>query len=216
MIGGLLLAGPAMAGGCSPVTGGGAALPPCCATTDMSAGGQCMAPARQYQITLTGFGFEKADGTDVRLGGPKAFDAASVSAGRAIGDYLSGVELPPATYVALRPRLGETVAVRVNSKTLDGRRCQGSMSGVTRQANGQNWPACAAGQPDAGTPVCRDNGQLRIRNSDSGAFTVGGPSTMTLTIQFDVNNGVICTFPPGTGGNSAIAPGVLALTVTKS
>ncbi len=95
----------AHAQGCSPASGGAGSLPPCCATTDMSGGGDCMAPAAQYQFTLYNVGFEKSDGTVVEFGAPRMFDAASVGAGADIGNFISGANLQPGAYVAVRPSL---------------------------------------------------------------------------------------------------------------
>ena len=65
----------AHAQGCAPApAGGGGALPPCCASADMSGGGDCMAPATQYRVTILSFGFEKDDGTIVEFGAPRSFD----------------------------------------------------------------------------------------------------------------------------------------------
>jgi hypothetical protein len=206
----------ALAGGCAPTPLGASDLPPCCATTDMHNGGRCTAPATQYQFTLAAFGFEKSDGTEVRFGSPQLFDAAAVSAGSAIGDYLSGIDLPAATYSALRPSLGEQITLRVNSLTADGRRCTGSLSAPARQPNGSNWPECGAGEPDSGTTMCKSGGLLKIRDSRIGTFTINNTSNMTLNFQFDVNNGVICNFPAGTGESSSIEQGVLSVTISKS
>lgn len=202
-------------GGCPPAPVG-TNLPPCCATTNMQAGGRCLAPATQYQFSLVSFGFEKSDGTEVRFGSPQLFDAAAVNAGAAIGDYLSGVELPPATYVAVRPALSEQVSIRVNSLTADGRRCSGSLAAPSRQPSGSAWPDCGVGQPDAATPMCRSGGLLKIRDDRLGSFTIGGSSAMTLTFQFDVNNGAVCVFAPGNGGNSGLELGVLSVGLKKS
>jgi len=212
----LLVSSAAQAGGCSPVPQQSSVLPPCCATTDMHAGGRCVAPATQYQLTIVAFGFEKSDGTEARFGAPRSFDAASVNAGSVIGDYLSGVELPAATYVALRPTLGEQISISTDSKTADGRRCSGSLTTPARQADGSDWPNCAAGQPDISTPLCRSEGLLKIRDDRIGSFSITNSSNMTLNFQFDVNNGVICTFPAGSGDNSGIEQGVLSVSITKS
>lgn len=211
----VLLSAPVFAGGCPPAPAG-ANLPPCCATSDMHAGGRCLAPVTQYQFTLMSFGFEKNDGTEVRFGSPQLFDAAAVNAGAAIGDYLSGVELPPATYVAVRPALSEQVSIRVNSLTADGRRCSGSLAAPAHQPDGNAWPECSIGQPDAGTPMCRSGGLLKIRDDRLGSFTIGGSSAVTLNFQFDVNNGAVCIFAPGGGGNSGLELGVLSVGLKKS
>lgn len=212
----LLFSTTALAGGGCPPVPAGANLPPCCATTNMQTGGRCLAPATQYQFSLVSFGFEKSDGTEVRFGSPQLFDAAAVNAGAAIGDYLSGVELPPATYVAVRPALSEQVSIRVNSLTADGRRCSGGLSAPAHQADGSAWPDCGVGQPDAATPMCRSGGLLKIRDDRLGSLTIGGSSAMTLNFQFDVNNGAVCVFAPGNGGNSGLELGVLSVGLKKS
>ncbi len=212
----MLMCAPVFAsGGCQPAPSG-ANLPPCCATTNMQNGGRCLAPTTQYQFTMVSFGFEKNDGTEVRFGSPQLFDAAAVNAGAAIGDYLSGVELPPATYVAVRPALSEQVSIRVNSLTADGRRCSGSLAAPSHQTDGSAWPECSAGQPDAATPLCRSGGLLKIRDERLGSFTIGGSSAMTLNFQFDVNNGAVCVFAPGSSGNSGLELGVLSVGLKKS
>ncbi len=212
----VLMSAPLLASGGCPPAPVGVTLPPCCATTDMQNGGRCLAPVTQYQFTLVSFGFEKSDGTEVRFGSPQLFDAAAVNAGAAIGDYLSGVELPPATYVAVRPALSEQVSIRVDSLTADGRRCSGNLATASHEPDGSAWPDCAAGQPDAATPMCRSGGLLKIRDDRLGSFTIGGSSAMTLNFQFDINNAAVCNFAPGNGGNSGLELGVLSVGLTKS
>ncbi len=206
----------AWAGGCSPAPAVAANLPPCCATTNMAQGGRCSAPAAQYQFTIASFGFEKNDGTEIQFGSPRLFDAASVNAGSTIGDYLGGIDLPAATYVALRPTLGAQITVRADSLTGDGRHCTGSLTTAARQPDGSPWPVCRVGEPNAATSHCLSGGLLKIRNDRLGAFTVNSSSTLNLNIAFDVNNGVVCTFAPGTGPSTAVDLGVLSVDLSKS
>lgn len=210
------LSAPAQAQGCSPAPSGGGGLPPCCATTDMSAGGECMASATQYRFTIYSFGFEKSDGTVVEYGNARSFDAASVNAGGDIGNYISGAPLTPGTYIAVRPTISRDFSVAARVTTRDGRTCSGSVTAPARQPGGLAWPNCAAGQPDAGTPVCLSGGQLRIRDDQIGTLNINGDSGVTINFKFDVNNGVICRFAPGSSPSSGVSLGVFSVRVTKS
>ncbi len=205
----------ANAQGCSPAPPGGGSLPPCCATSDMSAGGECMAPATQYQFTIFSFGFEKSDGTVVEFGQPQGFDAASVSSGNDIGNYISGVALTPGTYVAVRPTISSDITAAVQATTRDGRVCSGSITAPSVQPGGQVWPACAAGQPDGTTDTCLSGGQLRIRDDQIGSLSIGGSSSVTINFKFDVNNGAVCRFAPGNGAATGISRGMLSVRMTK-
>lgn len=216
LLGVMLLPGGALAQGCTPTPSGAAGLPPCCATTDMSAGGTCMAPATQYQFTMFSFGFEKSDGTVVEFGHAQSFDAASVSAGNDIGNFISGATLTPGTYVALRPTISQDINVATQVTTRDGRSCSGATTAPSQQMNGQPWPNCAAGQPDSVTDQCINGGQLRMRDGQSGALNITGSGGVTITIKFDVNNGALCTFAPGTAPASGVGLGVFSVRITKS
>lgn len=216
LIGGLLPSQPSWAGGCAPAPLANADLPPCCATADMRNGGRCIMAAAQYELTLMSFGLEKADGTEVRFGSPQSFDAASVSAGSVIGNYLSGAEVPAANYVALRPILRNQISLRADGQTADGRHCSGTLRTPMRVAGGGEFPACTAGQPNIGQPICRDGEMLKIRDNRLGAFTISGSNGIALDVKFDVNNGVICTFAPGNGDSTTIEPGVLSVLINKS
>jgi hypothetical protein len=215
-IGTVLFSTPSWAGGCAPAPLASADLPPCCATTDMRNGGRCIAAAAQYELTLLSFGLEKSDGTEVRFGSPQSFDAAGVNSGTVIGNYLSGAEVPLANYVALRPILRNQITLRTDSKTADGRHCSGSLTTPIRRTGSEEFPLCAAGQPNSGLPLCRDGETLKIRDTRIGSFTISGSSGIALDVKFDVNNGVICNFAPGTSDSENIEPGVLSLLITKS
>lgn len=202
--------------GCTPTPSGAVGLPPCCATADMSAGGTCMAPATQYQFTIFSFGFEKSDGTVVEFGHAQNFDAASVSAGNDIGNYISGATLTPGTYVAVRPTISRDISVATQVTTRDGRSCNGSATAPSQQPNGQPWPNCAAGQPDGSVDQCLGGGQLRIRDGGGGALNITGNGGVTINFKFDVNNGAVCIFAPGTAPASNVGLGVFSVRITKS
>lgn len=214
----LLMAMPmtAHAQGCSPTPSGATGLPPCCATVDMSAGGTCMAPATQYQFTIFSFGFEKSEGTVVEFGHAQSFDAASVGVGGDIGNYISGATLTPGTYVAVRPTISRDISVSAQVTTRDGRNCSGTVTAPSQQPDGQPWPNCAAGQPDGSLAQCLSGGQLRIRDGQIGALNITGSGGVTINFKFDVNNGAVCSFAPGSGPASSIGLGVLSVRMTKS
>lgn len=212
----LLCATPGWSQGCTPTPSGATGLPPCCATTDMSGGGSCMAPATTYQFTIFSFGFEKSDGTVVEFGHAQSFDAASVSAGGDIGNYIAGATLSSGTYVAMRPVISRDINVATQVTTRDGRTCSGSITAPSQQPSGQNWPDCAAGQPDATLAQCLSGGQLRIRDNQVGALNITGAGGVTINFKFDVNNGAVCNFLPGSGAASNVGLGVLSVKITKS
>lgn len=210
----LLVSAPALAGGCPPAPAGGD-LPPCCAMTDMSGGGRCTAPARQYQITLHSIGFERSDGSALRFGSPRLFDAASVSAGTVVGTFLSRISLPPGNYQAVLPVVSQQVSLSVNSLTADGRRCTGSLTTSITSSDGTPYPACGAGQPDAGGGFCRSGGLLKLRDGSLGAMTIGAEQSLALDLRFDVNNAVICDFAAGSGVNRGLSHGSMNLVLRR-
>lgn len=216
VLAGMFWTAAAQAQGCLPAPTGGAGLPPCCSAADMSAGGSCMAPATRFQFTLFTFGFEKSDGTVIDLGAAHSFDAAGVDAGGNLGTYLAGVSLPPATYVAVRPTLSRLINVTTQATTRDGRVCSGSATAAALPPGGTAWPECTAGQPNGSVTACTAGAQLRLRDNQTGAMTVTGSGGFTLSVRFDVNNGTVCHFSPGSGPAGSITPGVLSLRVTKS
>ena len=210
------LTGLAFAQGCTPAPAGSGNLPPCCSSADMHEGGTCVAPATQYQFTIYTFGFEKSDGTVVQFGHAQNFDAASVSAGGELGNFISGATLAPGAYVAVRPTISRDITVATRATTADGRACAGATTAPSTQLNGMAWPNCAAGQPDAAVPQCLSGGQLRIRESQLGTMNITASSGATINFTFEVNNGAICNFNPGTGPATSVGLGVFAIRLTKS
>lgn len=210
----LLMSFPALAGGCPPAPTGGD-LPPCCATAEMSGGGRCTAPARQYQLTLHSIGFERSDGSALRFGSPRLFDAASVGAGTVVGTFLSRISLPPGTYQAVLPVLSQQVSLSVNSLTADGRRCTGSLTTSLTPPDGTPYPACGAGQPDASSSICRNGGLLKLRDASLGAMTISPEQSLALDLRLDTNNAVICDFAPGTGANRSLSHGSMSLKLRR-
>ena len=211
----LLLSGTVLAGGCPPAPPDGD-LPPCCATTDMSGGGRCAAPARQYQLTLHSIGFERSDGSVLRFGSPRLFDAAGVSAGNVVGTFLSRISLPPGSYKAVLPVLNQQVSLSVNSLTAEGRRCTGNLTTPIKSADGSPYPACGAGQPDASSSICHSGGLLKLRDSSLGIMTVSTEQSLALDLRIDVNNAVICEFAPGTDANLGLSHGSLSVKLQKN
>lgn len=210
----LVLSAPVFAGGCPPAPAG-VDLPPCCATTEMSGGGRCTAPARQYQITLHSIGFERSDGSTLRFGSPRLFDAASVSSGTVVGTFLSRISLSPGNYQAVLPIVSQQVSLSVNSLTADGRRCSGNLTTNITSPNGTPYPVCGAGQPDASSGLCRSGSLLKLRDGSLGSMTIGAEQSVALDLRFDVNNAVICEFAAGSDANRSLSHGSMSLLLRR-
>lgn len=189
----------------------------CCATSNMSGGGNCFVPAdTQYQFTIVSFAFEKSDGSIVTLGSETVFNAASADAGNAMGNFIAGASLPAGTYVAVRPTVRTSITVNNSAvTTTDGRSC--TAGAATGSFNDGGFMAvCAAGQPNAAVPACinaSDSTLVSVRDTSLGSIVYNGSSALSISFTFNTGNGVMCTFAPGAGAQASKAAGPLTVTM---
>jgi hypothetical protein len=200
---------------CPPVPLGVSMDLPCCATSMMSGGGRCLAPAIRYEMTLLSVGLEKSDGSELRFGTPRAFDVAGADAGRVLGDFLTGAELTPATYIALRPNLAPQMTMATAVRTADGRSCRGTITAIPRRPNGGEYNRCQAGEPNATVRACSSDNGLSLRDTLP-SFAGTNNTAITLNISFDIHNAVICVFNAGQDDTNLIEAGILSFRVSSS
>ncbi len=196
----------------------------CCNTVDASvppAPGQvCFAPANnKYQFTLNRFGLESDDGTILFSGSLTTFNAASVTAGADLGNFISSASVPlGTTIVAVRPEVSKTFTVNGSGQsehTTTGATPVNCSSGgdqtgtLTVDENNTTIPSCST-SPSAAQCETSD-GFIRIRETSLGTFTVG---TAPITIQFDFDVGSGLVFTYGNDACTFAKMGPLGVTMT--
>jgi hypothetical protein len=165
------------------------AFPPDCVPNGpMAIGDVCQAPATKYLFNIVRFGFEKADGTILYFGNSLAFDAASVTAGQTVAGYLSGIQLPPGTYVAVRPIISISQTVAADPLAINGGAtiCSEPLPGTTQNRVDNGAHVCAG----ANDFQCTENGTFRVRDTSLGSFTVDANTNLSIRIDFDVSHGM--------------------------
>lgn len=208
-------------GGCPGAQRNG--LPPCCLTFDVPVGGSdqdrtCVGPATQYSFTLYRFGFEDNFGNVSWLGTERVFDAASVSAGEAVGGFVSGAQLSPGTYPYMRPVISQNFTVSADITTHDGRRCTGTVTGY----NADEPPeACGPDlinpdyAPDGPHGNCVDSGKSYIRDNQA-PLTKTADNAVSLNFAFYTDSGALCTFPAGGSGDATLGVSALMVSITAN
>lgn len=195
---------------------------PCCNTvaSDTGAPVLCLAPANtKYEFTLKRFGLEKDDGTIEWRGSLTTFNAASVTVGQDMGNFISSANLAlGTTIVAVRPEVSTTFTVngggQSNHTTTDSVNCSSGgdqTQTLTVDENNTTLPSCST-SPNAAQCETSD-GFIRMRETSLGTFTVG---TAPITIQFDFDVGSGLVFlTDGAGACNFNSMGPLNVTMTK-
>ncbi len=195
----------------------------CCNTVDASvppAPGQvCFAPANnKYQFTLNRFGLELDDGTILFSGSLTTFNAASVTVGEDMGNFISSasIALGP-TIVAVRPEVSQTFTVNGSGQsehtTTDSVNCSSGgdqTQTLTKDETDAAIPSCST-SPSAAQCLTSD-GFIRMRDTGLGTFTVG-KAPITIQFDFDVGSGLV--FTTGGGACTFRSMGPLGVTMTK-
>ncbi|RMH38272.1 MAG: hypothetical protein D6690_00325 [Nitrospirae bacterium] len=194
---------------------------PCCNTVASTTNGVCVAPANnKYEFTLKRFCLEKSDGSLVCVGSTTTFNAASVTVGADMGNFISGATSEHLnvgdTIVAMRPEVSKTFTVNGGAgsqhTTSDAVTCSTGGDQTVIMAtdpNHQPFPSCAT-SPSA-DPCETSDGFLRIRDTSLGTITVT-QEPLVIHFDFDVGSGV--TF--ATGGGTCTYQGIGPLSVTMS
>ncbi len=174
----------------------------CTAGLVLANGDKCQAPASMYKFTIQKFGFERDDGQIFYFGSPLEFDAASVSAGQTVANYLSGAALPFGTYVAVRPIISISQTIAGGPYNVGGgMTCQQAQTTQNRVDNGGH--VCA----NDADYQCTDGGYWRVRDTSLGNMVISPTSTLTIKFDFDVSKGINYINNAGVCG-AAIGDGV--------
>ena len=214
-----VLAGLAMAVlGTAPFVFGGTCgfLPsfPCCNTVASNSGFpvQCLAPANtKYEFTLNRFCFGVQGKPLACSGTPTAFNAASISVGADLGNYIAGVNVPGLvpgdTIEAMRPEVSKTFTVngggQAEHTTTDAVACS---SGGEKTVNLSSAAPLCSNNPDE---LCEtSDGFLRVFDTSLGniLFTNAG---LTVQFNFEVDSGLFCSAGgggPGTCPCNSLGP----------
>jgi len=197
----------------------------CCNTVDASVapgpGNICFAPANnKYEFTLNRFGLEKDDGTIEWRGSLTTFNAASVTVGQDMGNFISSANIAlGTTIVAVRPEVSKTFTVNGSGQsehTTTGATPVNCSSGgdqtgtLAVDENNNAIPSCSA-SPNAAQCETSD-GFIRMRETSLGTFTVG-TAPITIQFNFDVGSGLAFTYGGGACTFSSMGP--LGVTMTK-
>jgi len=194
---------------------------PCCNTVAASdpPGNICLAPANtKYEFTLNRFGLEKDDGTIDFKGSLTTFNAASVTVGQDMGNFISSANLTfGTTIVAVRPEVSKTFTVNGGGQsqhtTTDSVNCSsgGDQTGtLSVDQNNTAIPSCST-SPNADQCETSD-GFIRMRDTSLGTFTVG---TAPITVQFDFDVGSGLVFTYGGGNCTFFSMGPMDVTMSK-
>ncbi|RMH02882.1 MAG: hypothetical protein D6704_13420 [Nitrospirae bacterium] len=194
---------------------------PCCSTVASTVNGICVAPANnKYEFTIKRFCFEKSDGSLVCTGSTKTFNAAAVTIGADMGNFISGVKLEGLnagdTIVAMRPEVSKTFIVNGGGgnkhTTTDGVACStGGDRTETMSTDPDNNPFPSCSTSPSADPCETSDGFLRIRDTSLGNITLT-QEPLVINFDFDVGSGV--TF--ATGGGACTYQGIGPLSVTMS
>lgn len=192
----------------------------CCNTVSSNAVGICLAPSNtKYEFTLNRFGLELDDGTIEYSGSLTTFNAASVTVGQDMGNFISSASIAlGATIVAVRPEVSQTFTVNGSGQsehttTAPAVNCSSGgdqTQTLTKDETDTDIPSCST-SPSAAQCLTSD-GFIRMRETSLGTFTVG---TAPITIQFDFDVGSGLVFTTGGGACTFRSMGPLGVTMTK-
>lgn len=195
---------------------------PCCNTVASTSNGMCVAPANnKYEFTLKRFCFEKSDGSLVCVGSPTTFNAASVTIGADMGNFISGVRPDGLqvgdTIVAMRPEVSKTFTVNGGGgskhTTSDAVACStGGDRSETMSTDPNNNPIPSCSASPSADPCETSDGYLRIRDTSLGNITVTN-EPLIINFDFDVGSGV--TFATGGGACTFQSLGPLSVTMSR-
>ncbi len=194
---------------------------PCCNTVAASdpPGNICLAPSNtKYEFTLNRFGLELDDGTIEYSGSLTTFNAASVTVGQDMGNFISSASIAlGATIVAVRPEVSQTFTVNGSGQsehtTTDSVNCSSGgdqTQTLTKDETDAAIPSCST-SPSAALCLTSD-GFIRMRDTGLGTFTVG-KAPITIQFDFDVGSGLV--FTTGGGACTFRSMGPLGVTMTK-
>ena len=192
----------------------------CCNTVSSNTNGVCVAPANtKYSFTLNRFGLELDDGTIEYSGSLTTFNAASVTVGEDMGNFISSASIAlGTTIVAVRPEVSQTFTVNGSGQsehTTLAPIVNCSSGGdqaqtLTKDETDTAIPSCST-SPSAAQCLTSD-GFIRMRETSLGTFTVG-KAPITIQFDFDVGSGLV--FTTGGGACTFRSMGPLGVTMTK-
>ena len=161
----------------------------CTPALQLANGAVCQGPASMYKFGIVKFGFERDDGQIFYFGSPIEFDAASVTAGQTVANYLAGVSLPNGTYVAVRPVITQSQTIAGGPYALlDGGgaplTCQQAATTQNRVDNGGH--VCA----NDADYQCTEGTNWRVRDTSLGNMVISPTTQLTIKFDFDVSHGI--------------------------
>ena len=190
----------------------------CCDQVLSTSDDTCAIPANnKYIFTLRRFGFENSAGEVTWVGTETAFNAANADIGATMGNFVTGENLPEATYVALRPEVKLEMTVNGDGvSTADGVPCtsggdQTESLATVSEGFGTPIPSCST-SPNENCDT--GDGYKRIRTDMLGDFTITSTSSRTIEFTFDAGGGVL--FDTGGGACTYRSIGLLAVDMSFS